>query len=124
MTLRECYETVGGSYDRVVERLGSAALVDKYIRRVPGDRSYQMLLDAMAAHRDEEAFRAAHTLKGFCLTLGLDDLASSAGELTEALCHGRTPEADGLLRKVTADYERTVRAIAQLPARKESAGHI
>ena len=113
MTLRECYETVGGSYDRVVERLGSAALVDKYIRRVPGDRSYQMLLDAMAAHRDEEAFRAAHTLKGFCLTLGLDDLASSAG-----------PEADGLLRKVTADYERTVRAIAQLPARKESAGHI
>ncbi len=64
MTLRECYETVGGSYDRVVERLGSAALVDKYIRRVPGDRSYQMLLDAMAAHRDEEAFRAAHTLKG------------------------------------------------------------
>ena len=83
-----------------------------------------MLLDAMAAHRDEEAFRAAHTLKGFCLTLGLDDLASSAGELTEALRHGRTPEADGLLRKVTADYERTVRAIAQLPARKESAGHI
>jgi len=32
MTLRECYETVGGSYDRVVERLGSAALVDKYIQ--------------------------------------------------------------------------------------------
>lgn len=41
----------------------------------------------------ESAFRAAHTLKGVALNLGLGRLAKSSSELTEALRAGRENEA-------------------------------
>ena len=62
----------------------------------------------------EEAFRAAHTLKGVSANLGFSRLLASAGELTELLraetetIPGRTAD---LLEEVKQDYELTVSVI-------------
>jgi HPt (histidine-containing phosphotransfer) domain-containing protein len=76
----------------------------------------------------EEAFRAAHTIKGVCQNLSFTSLYEVSNRLNEALRNGPTPEAPGLLEKVKvtalveevkAEYDKTVSAIR---AFQESAG--
>ena len=59
----------------------------------------------------EKAFRAAHTLKGICLNLGLKNLYTVSSDLTEKL---RGRELDGyeaLYEKVSEQYKITVNAL-------------
>ena len=119
MTLRECYAALGGDYDDAMGRLRSEKLVNKFVLRFLDDKSYDLLCDAMEAENYEEAFRAAHTIKGVCANLAFTGLGRSSGELTEALRHGRAPGAEGLAEQVKEDYRRTVEAIR---AYREAAG--
>ncbi len=48
-------------------------------------RSYEELRSACAEGRGEDAFRAAHTLKGVCSNLGFDRLYEASSALTEKL---------------------------------------
>ncbi len=52
------------------------------------DDSYPKLEDALKKENVEEAFRAAHTLKGVCQNLGFTNLYQPAYELTEVLRAG------------------------------------
>ncbi len=119
MTIRECYAALGGDYDEVLGRLRSERLVQKFVLKFPQDGSYELLLTSLAAGNKEEAFRAAHTIKGMCQNLGFTALAATSSVLTEALRGGDLAGGEALLPPVKADYERTVAAIA---AFKESAG--
>lgn len=111
MTLQECYAAIGGDYEDVEARMMGAARVQKFLLRFLSDTSYEFLIDSLAAKNYEEAFRAAHTLKGVCQNLGITRLGNSAHDLTEALRD--TPAApDGtLIQKVTEDYKITAAAI-------------
>ena len=68
----------------------------------------------MQSGQREEAFRAAHTLKGVSANLGFSRLLASAGELTELL-RAETESIPGraaaLLEEVKQDYELTVSVI-------------
>ena len=114
MTIQECYQKLGGEFAQVEKRLPSVSLVRKFIIKFLDDDSFSMLCHAMQNGQREEAFRAAHTLKGVSANLGLGRLLASAGELTELL---RTeseaiPEAAfPLLKTVKQDYELTVGSI-------------
>ncbi|MDO4620795.1 MAG: Hpt domain-containing protein [Lachnospiraceae bacterium] len=114
MTLQECYAAFGGDYNDVSRRLGDDAMIERFLRRVPEDPTYTELLAAMEEHRDEDAFRAAHTMKGFCLTLGIKKLGESTSVLTEQLRNGRMPEADGQLEKMKEDFILTSEMIGKL----------
>ena len=116
MTLQECYAAMGGNYEEVLGRLRSDRLIQKFVMKFVNDSSYQLLLDSMASGDYEEAFRAAHTIKGVCQNLAFTHLAQSSSALTEALRSGMSPEAPGLLEKVKADYQRTVSAIQEFQA--------
>lgn len=116
MTLQECYAAMGGDYEEVISRLRSERLVQKFVLKFVDDGSYRLLLDSMASKNYEEAFRAAHTIKGVCQNLGLTRLLNSSSLLSEALRHGYTPEADGLAEQVDRDYQETVGAIRSFQA--------
>ena len=116
MTLQECYAAMGGNYDEVLGRLRSDRLIQKFVLKSVDDGSYQLLLDSMSSQNYEEAFRAAHTIKGVCQNLGLTRLLNSSSQLSEALRHGYTPEADGLAEQVGRDYQDTVGAIRAFQA--------
>lgn len=64
MTVKECYEQMGADYEGVLGRLRSEALIKKFAKKFLDDGSFQSLKDNLAAGNGEEAFRAAHTLKG------------------------------------------------------------
>lgn len=114
MTIQECYQKLGGDFAAVEARLPSVSLVVRFITKFLNDSSFSELCRAMQEGQREEAFRAAHTLKGVCANLGFDRLGASAGQLTELL----RPESDGVpagagpvLDEVKRDYELTVSAI-------------
>lgn len=113
MTLKECYAAMGGDYDEVMGRLRSEKLVQKFVLKFLNDGSYQLLLDSLAAGDRDEAFRAAHTIKGVCANLAFNTLLASSEELTEALREGKPPQPgeEELAARVKADYERTRQAI-------------
>lgn len=66
MTVQECYEKMGGDFNDVVKRLMTESLVKRFVVKFLKDDSYQNLCEGMKAENREEAFRAAHTLKGVC----------------------------------------------------------
>ncbi len=119
MTLKECYAALGGDYDEAMGRLRSEKLVQKFVLKFLADGSYDLLLSSAAAADWQEAFRAAHTIKGVCQNLDFTRLYRSSSQLSEALRNGFTPEAPALAEQVKEDYARTTAAIR---AFQESAG--
>lgn len=86
-------------------RLGGEPMASRFIRRFASDGSYDALTAALRAGQGQEAFRAAHTLKGVAANLGLERLCAAASALTEALRSGViTPETAGLAETVAAQY--------------------
>ena len=119
MTLQECYAAMGGDYQGVMGRLSSERMVQKFVLKFLNDGSYDLLLRSMAEENWQEAFRAAHTIKGVCQNLDFTRLYRSSSQLSEALRNGFTPEAPALAEQVKEDYARTTAAIR---AFQESAG--
>jgi len=116
MTLKECFEALGGNYDEVLGRLRSERLIQKFTLKFLEDGSYDLLCRSMESGDYAEAFRAAHTLKGVCQNLSFTRLYSSSAQLCEALRNGFTPEAPGLFDLTTQDYALTVAAIRDFQA--------
>ena len=114
MAFEEFYAAVGGDYKNTLNRMMSDALLRKFILKFPGDPSYANLEQALASGNREEAFRAAHTIKGLCLNLGFGTLYTSSEALTEALRHEMPDNAGELFAAVKADYALTMDAIGKL----------
>ncbi len=116
MTVEECYEVMKGDYQDVLSRLRTDERIKKFLVKVLSDPSFAQLCSAMESRNLEEAFRAAHTLKGVCKNMSITGLAYSASNLTEAL-RGRQEygeDLEQLLKKVKKDYALTMACIQML----------
>ncbi len=114
MDLRECYAALGGDYEGVVARFHGEKFVRKFALKFLGDGSYALLRSSLEEKDYEEAFRAAHTIKGVCQNLGFTKLYESSAHLTDALRGGWSDEAERWLAPVAEDYETTVNALRAL----------
>ena len=116
MTVRECYEAIGGNYEDVLGRLNSEAFIRNFTLKFLEDQSYLQLKQALKDKNYEDAFRSAHTLKGVCQNLSFDRLYEVSYELTELL-RDRTGEQPGIpkaMEKVTEVYEMTIEEIKKM----------
>lgn len=96
-------------------RLGGEAMTSRFIRRFASDGSYDALRKALDAGQGQEAFRAAHTLKGVAANLGFERLWAAASALTEQLRGGAiTDETAALADAVTVQYAQVMAGIAEL----------
>lgn len=111
MTIQECYAALGGDYQEVLGRLYSESLVQRFVGKFLSDPSFQRLEDSLKAENYDEAFRAAHTLKGVSQNLSFTKLYQSSHELTEALRTKDYALAAQLFPTVEADYAQTAAAI-------------
>ena len=114
MTIQECYKKMGADYEDVLKRLYSEGMIRNFARMFLDDDSYPKLERSLKEENVEEAFRAAHTLKGVCVNLGFDKLYEVSSALTEKL---RAKELDGtdvMFEKVKEQYDITVNAIRKL----------
>ena len=46
MTVRECYEKIGSDFDKVLERMGSEALVKRFAIKFLEDKSFEELTES------------------------------------------------------------------------------
>ena len=110
MTVKQCYEAMEANYEEVESRLRTEERIKKFLLKVLNDKSYDLLCTSIEQNNMEEAFRAAHTLKGISQNLSLTILYQSAGNLSDIL---REAAAE-LFEQVKKDYEKVTEAIKKL----------
>ena len=118
MNIREFYQEIGSDYGEVETRLGSERLIVRFVSKFVGDPTHQMLEEAFAKDDPEEAFRAAHTLKGVCSNLGFGKLLQASSALTEFLRLGNHALSEGKEQfdEVREEYAAVLRALKELNA--------
>lgn len=119
MQLKDCYERFGGDYESVRQRMPREQMIRKFAIRFLSDSSYNLLCTSLDEKNYEEAFRAAHSLKGVCQNLGFKRLESTVTIITEYLRNWKTQEMEEdqckqLLAPVSEDYKLVVENIKQL----------
>lgn len=105
MTIQECYKKMGADYEDVLKRLYSEGMIRKFARMFLDDDSYPKLERSLKEENVEEAFRAAHTLKGVCQNLGFTNLYQPTYELTEVLRAGTLEGSKEWFDRVTGTVQ-------------------
>ena len=120
MDISVFYDRTGGDFEDVMKRLMKESRVEKYVRMFPDDPSFRELESSLAQNKTQEAFRAAHTLKGVCMNLSFTKLFESSSAVTESLRHADSDDPVDL-EKVAAcmeslrnDYRAIIEAIKGL----------
>ena len=118
MQLRECYAAFGGDYDSVSDRIPKTEIIEMFLIKFLSEPSYGNLCEALENEKYEEAFRAAHSLKGVSANLGFKVLGKSSSDLTEYLREKSSNQIDSvkckeLLEKVSGDYRVVIDAIKE-----------
>ncbi|MCH5209882.1 MAG: Hpt domain-containing protein [Oscillospiraceae bacterium] len=118
MNLKEYYERIEGDYSGVVSRLMNEKLVMKFVIKFLDDTSFDLLCKSLEEGNNEEAFRAAHTLKGIAQNLSFDKFYKSVYEITEELRNGGSAN-EATFERVKADYLYLFETTEQLRADNE-----
>lgn len=112
MDVRGFYEKIGADYEGVFSRLGNEDLIARFVVKFTKDMSFDNLKKAMDAKDADQAFRAAHTLKGVSVNLGFDRLYEASSALTEHLRGKDTIDgALELFASVENEYNNTIQTI-------------
>jgi HPt (histidine-containing phosphotransfer) domain-containing protein len=116
MTIQEFYASIGVEMADITRRLGSERIAQKFVLRFPKDQSYNELKAAIEAGNTEAVFRAAHTLKGVSLNLGIEPLGKLVSKLTDQV-RGENPDlaaATATFTEVKPLYEEIIEKIGQI----------
>ena len=116
MTVKECYEEINGDYEDVFGRFRKDERIKKFALKFLADGSYDSLCKNLEAAEYDEAFRAAHTLKGVSQNLGFTGLHTASDMLTELLRNHPEDYVPSMLDEIKAEYEKTFAAIRKLQA--------
>ena len=120
MTVQRFYALLGADYAEAIRRIGNDDRIRKYLGILQRDDSMDVLQRAFENDADT-AFRAAHTIKGSALNLGLTCLTDCSSRLTEAL---RPKTIDGavapLAEETARAYRETMARIGDLLAQPET----
>ncbi len=112
--LEKIYDAAGGEPERVLARYGSnEEMLKRFIRLFAKDSSFAEMKEALAAGKTEDAFRAAHTLKGICANLGFEGLYERASEITELLRCGELDNAKRFFPGLAEVYGNVIEAMEQ-----------
>jgi chemotaxis protein histidine kinase CheA len=115
MSIQDFYGLIEADYEGVKERLLKDERIEKYVLKFAATTDYDDLKKAIDREDYEEAFRAAHTIKGLCLNLGFTKLQQCSSELSEALRGGKPMVSiDGMLADVKTEYAKITDAVNAL----------
>lgn len=114
MSVQEFYERINGDYKSIAALFKTDERIITLLKMIFEDENFDLLRKSMASQDYETAFRAAHTMKGFCLNLCLTQLQKSVSDLTEALRGTVKPNAAELYRIVEDDYANLLKNLNEL----------
>lgn len=85
--------------------MGNEALFFKFLNKFPEDVCYQQIIANIQCNNTEEAFKAAHALKGVAGNLSLDRLYQVTVPIVEALRAGNMEEAKKYVEDLQEAYQ-------------------
>lgn len=119
MTVKSCYEEMGGSYEEVLSRLLTDDRIKKFLFKFLNGDSFHQLCSAMEVKNYEEAFKAVHTLKGVSANMAFTSLTQACDKLTENLRgRGADDETEGYFEEIKKSYELVKKTIEELQAQE------
>ena len=108
-------DAAGADVDGALNRfMGKTSLYKKFMKKFLEDRSYPDMLESLAGHDPEEAFRQAHTLKGVAGNLSFAALYEAASKVNAALREGDLAGATALMDPVRSAHAAVVSALSSL----------
>lgn len=113
--LERLYSDTGSDYNGVLQRLGSVETVERFVKKFAEDETYRQLIVSLDNDDCESAFRAAHTLKGVCASLGFTELYKISCDAVDALRAGNIKEGKRILPRLTDEYEEIIKKIRIIP---------
>lgn len=98
-TEKELLEQHGFDVDGTMKRfLNNEILYKKCLKKFLDDKSMEVLKTSYEAANVEEAFKAAHTMKGFISNLGMEKLHRLLIPMVEKLRAGEIPEQEEMVQ--------------------------
>lgn len=120
MSLEVCYAAIGGDLEGVRGRLLTDERITKFVGIFMQDTSFQTLVESLENGAMDEAFRAAHTMKGISRDLGFTPLFEASSKLSDALRPGddglpaAPADVPELMQQTEQAYQTTIDAITNL----------
>lgn len=111
MNCLDFYDGLGADSANVVRRLGNETFVRKYLKKFAEDTTVGDLNRYVAEKEYENAFRAAHTIKGLALNLELLPLNGIIIDLTEILRN--TIHEDDKIKSLLLAFNKEYNTIIQ-----------
>lgn len=112
--IQQFYEKIGGDYEKAISRMSNDERVKKYLTFFLADESYSQLKKALEDNQVEEAFRAAHTLKGVCQNMAFAVLGKIVEEITEELRAKNMDKAQEIFPEVEKQYRKVIDEINEI----------
>lgn len=115
MSVEEKFVAAGYDYAALCERtFGDEELIEELLHIFLADESWENMCSCMDNGETENAFRAAHSLKGSCGMLGLSGLFEMMRVLTDKLRYVDLEGAKIVFPKTRDEYEKAVSLIKEL----------
>ncbi|RGX54553.1 MULTISPECIES: Hpt domain-containing protein [Anaerotruncus] len=115
MEFKEVIGHINLDENAVLERFsGNRALMERFIRKFPEDKTYMELCAAVDANDAEEILRAAHTLKGVTANLGLQMLYADCSKMVEDLRADRDQAVQENFARISKEYQSVVGWLSRL----------
>lgn len=112
MTVKECYDIIGGNYEEAKNRLMDDTRIAKFLGMFTRDKSMQVITDALANKDYTEAFNGAHSLKGVSQNMAFSKLSKAVEALTEDLRGGNSSgNTMKLYHETMVNYQLIVKTI-------------
>lgn len=99
---------VEGALDRF---MGNEAMLERYFKKFPDEKSYIALQAAFAAEDKEAAKVAVHTLKGVCGTIGCDGMHAMVLRQEQLLRSGDWNGALEMMSDIAQIYDKICTAL-------------
>lgn len=113
--LEQFFASAGSDAGNIIGRLGgNSSLVKMFLSKFPSDGSFSELKKALNDGDVSVAFRAAHTLKGVCANLGLQNLYEKASSVTEMLRGGSLDDAKKAFPSLEEEYKKVLESLKKI----------
>lgn len=115
MELSEFYQEIGVDVKDVVSRMGlTEKHLKKYLKKFMDNKEYDKLTLAVEEKDSYNAEWAAHTLKGVCANLGLNNLLEDFQEIVNSVRNEQTDRIPELYQTSSADYNHVMSLLKEV----------
>ena len=112
--IQELYEKIEGDYEKAIYRMQNDDRIKKYLGFFVQDESFEQLKNALDNKDVEEAFRAAHTLKGISQNMAFNNFSILVEKITEELREKKLEAALETFKEVSENYNMIINEIKNI----------